>query len=57
MRFHVHFIQPLLPPPLLAGRLGAPPLLDPEDVWDIDTPERRSMITYFGVLYKAFGPK
>jgi len=38
----------------VASKLGAPPLLDPEDVCDIAVPDRRSMITYFGILYKAF---
>ncbi len=38
----------------VGAKLGAPPLLDPEDVCDIPVPERRSMITYLGVVYKAF---
>jgi hypothetical protein len=38
----------------VAGKLGIPPLLDPEDICDIDTPDRRSMITYLGCLYKGF---
>jgi len=38
----------------VAGRNGVPPLLDPEDVCEIPTPDRRSMITYLGCLYKGF---
>lgn len=32
---------------------GIPSLLDPEDVWDIPVPEKLSMITYLGVVYKG----
>jgi len=38
----------------VAGRNGVPPLLDPEDVCDIPTPDRRSIITYLGCLHKGF---
>jgi len=38
----------------VAGRNGVPPLLDPEDVYEIATPDRRSIITYLGCLYKGF---
>jgi len=38
----------------VAGRNGVPPLLDPEDVCEVPTPDRRCMITYLGCLYKGF---
>jgi len=37
-----------------AGRMGVPPLLDPEDVNALATPDRRSIITYLSCLYKGF---
>jgi len=38
----------------VAGQQGAPPLLDPEDIANLPEPDRRSIITYLAVLYKAF---
>jgi hypothetical protein len=38
----------------IAGSQGVPPLLDPEDISEIPTPDRRSMITYLSCLYKCF---
>jgi len=37
-----------------AGNQGVPPLLDPEDVCDVNVPDRRSIITYVSCLYKGF---
>jgi len=37
-----------------AGNQGVPPLLDPEDVCDMNVPDRRSIITYVSCLYKGF---
>jgi len=38
----------------IAGEQGVPPLLDPEDVCDVTTPDRRSIMTYVSCLYKGF---
>jgi len=38
----------------IAGSQGVPPLLDPEDISEVQTPDRRSMITYLSCLYKGF---
>lgn len=37
-----------------AASVGVPSLLDAEDVCDIDVPEKLSMITYIGVLFRGF---
>jgi len=37
-----------------AGQQGVPPLLDPEDVTEVQTPDKRSMMTYLSCLYKGF---
>jgi len=37
-----------------AGAQGVPPLLDPEDVTDLPTPDKRSILTYLSCLYKGF---
>jgi len=36
-----------------ASSVGIPSLLDPEDITDIPVPEKLSIITYLGVLYKG----
>jgi hypothetical protein len=41
----------------VASAHGVPALIDPEDIWDIPVPEKLSMITYIGVLYRGFVAK
>jgi hypothetical protein len=36
-----------------AERLGVPKLIDPEDITQLATPERRSIITYLSVMSKT----